>query len=100
MLLLLVQGVPLPALVAFALVAHSGHSLGEGARLVALLSSVTLGVRVLLQRALAPSYAHTGIAFWLSPLSDPLAAIRILVSTLRRPTQWRGRTYAPSLSAR
>ena len=98
--LMLVQGVPLPALLVLALLASSGHALGESARLVALLSSIALGVRVLLQRALAPSYARTGAAFWLSPLSDPLAAIRILVSTLRTPTQWRGRTYAPSLSAR
>lgn len=98
--LLLVQGVPLPALFALVLLACSGRPLGDGARVVALLSSVTLGVRVLLQRALAPSYVHTGLSFWLSPLSDPLAAIRILLSTLRTPTQWRGRTYAPSLSAR
>lgn len=98
--LLLVQGVPLPALLVLALLASAGHPLGDSARLVALLASVTVGVRVLLQRALAPSYARTGLAFWLSPLSDPLAAIRILLSTLRTPTQWRGRTYAPSLSAR
>lgn len=98
--LLLVQGVPLPALLILALLASSGHPLGETARLVALVSAITVGVRVMLQRALAPSYARTGIAFWLSPLSDPLAALRILLSTLRTPTQWRGRTYAPSLSAR
>jgi Glycosyltransferases involved in cell wall biogenesis len=92
--LLLVQGVPLPALLALALLASSGHPLGESARLVALLASATFGVRVLLQRALAPSYACRGIPFWLSPTADPLAALRILLSTLRRPTRWRGRSYA------
>ena len=57
-------------------------------------SAALLAVRVMLQRALAPSYDHRGVAFWLSPLADPLAALRILLSTLRRPQQWRGRRYA------
>ncbi|BAU41516.1 2'-O-glycosyltransferase CruG [Leptolyngbya sp. O-77] len=33
------------------------------------------------------------LAFWLSPLADPLAALRILRSASRKPTQWRGRRY-------
>ena len=31
--------------------------------------------------------------FWLSPLADPLAVVRILLSSLKTPTQWRGRIY-------
>jgi dolichol-phosphate mannosyltransferase len=31
--------------------------------------------------------------FWLSPLADPLAFLRILISALNQPTQWRGRKY-------
>ncbi|MEN9213720.1 MAG: glycosyltransferase family 2 protein [Gloeomargarita sp. DG02_3_bins_56] len=31
--------------------------------------------------------------FWLSPLSDPLAVTRIILSSLTRPKRWRGRTY-------
>ena len=57
-------------------------------------SMALLAVRVLLQRALAPSYAERGLAFWLSPLADPLAALRICISTLRRPKSWRGRKYS------
>ena len=31
--------------------------------------------------------------FWLSPLADPLAALRIFLSSTQTPTQWRGRQY-------
>ena len=92
--LLLVQGVPLPALIILGAVALSGVQLGDPAKLVALVSGILVLVRVLLQRALAASYARTGVAFWLSPLADPLAALRIVLSTMRRPTAWRGRAYA------
>jgi dolichol-phosphate mannosyltransferase len=47
--------------------------------------------------AIAPSYDTTGASgkwlFWLSPLADPLAFLRILISALNQPTQWRGRKY-------
>lgn len=92
--LLLVQGIPLPALVLLGALWMTGASLGEPAKLVGLVSGILVLVRVLLQRALASSYARTGIAFWLSPTADPLAAVRILLSTVRRPRAWRGRAYA------
>ena len=82
--LAVVQGTPVPALIALAFV--------DSPPLLATSASL-LGVRVLLQRALAPSYERRGMAFWLSPLADPLAALRILISTLRRPSEWRGRKY-------
>jgi dolichol-phosphate mannosyltransferase len=47
----------------------------------------------MLQWALASSYERKGVPFWLSPLADPLAAIRILLSTLRTPKRWRSREY-------
>lgn len=57
-----------------------------------------LAVRFALQWAILPSYdlsqAQGSWAFWLSPLADPLAVIRIWLSSLRTPTQWRGREYA------
>ena len=84
--LLVVQGTPVPVLIALALL----HT--TSAPLLAT-SSALLLVRMLLQRALAPSYDRQGIAFWLSPLADPLAALRILISTMRRPRAWRGREY-------
>lgn len=84
--LLVVQGTPVPALLAMALLGAAPPSL--------LAMSVSLlAVRVMLQRALAPSYDRRGVAFWLSPLADPLAAFRILLSTMHRPQEWRGRRY-------
>ncbi len=85
--LLVVQGTPVPVLLALAL-------FGVNATPLMATSAALLAVRVMLQRALAPSYDRRGVAFWLSPLADPLAALRILLSTLRRPQQWRGRRYA------
>jgi dolichol-phosphate mannosyltransferase len=40
------------------------------------------------------SYDAVQWSFWLSPLADPLAALRILISTLSVPKSWRGRSYA------
>lgn len=58
-------------------------------------------IRVALLWAIAPSYDFSqsrgqSWGFWLSPLADPLAAFRILLSSTKRPTQWRSRTYSTS----
>jgi dolichol-phosphate mannosyltransferase len=59
-------------------------------------------IRIALLWAIAPSYdlanAPGGWAFWLSPLADPLAVVRIGLSSLQTPKQWRGRTYSVSKS--
>jgi len=56
-----------------------------------------LTIRFALLLAIAPSYdrsqAKGSWLFWLSPLADPLAVLRIFVSAFRTPTQWRGRSY-------
>ncbi|MDD1438683.1 hypothetical protein MEN24_20675, partial [Dolichospermum sp. ST_sed10] len=31
--------------------------------------------------------------FWLSPLADPLAVLRIFLSAFHTPKEWRGRKY-------
>ncbi|BAZ69086.1 MAG: glycosyltransferase [Pelatocladus maniniholoensis HA4357-MV3] len=47
--------------------------------------------------AIAPCYDRTqsrgGWLFWLSPLADPLAVVRIFLSAISTPRQWRGRNY-------
>ncbi|MGA9381309.1 MAG: 2'-O-glycosyltransferase CruG [Phormidium sp.] len=54
-------------------------------------------IRFALLFAIAPSYDQINSkfnwTFWLSPLADPLAFLRILLSSLHQPTQWRGRIY-------
>ena len=52
-----------------------------------------LGVRLMMLLAIRGSYARRGVAFWLSPLADPVAWWRIVLSTLRGPTHWRTRRY-------
>ena len=96
--LLAVQGTPLAAMVLLLLRAVRDVPLGADGHALLATSGGLIAVRVLVQFALAASYAVRGVPFWLSPLADPLAALRILLSTLRRPTRWRGREYG-SLAA-
>jgi dolichol-phosphate mannosyltransferase len=98
-LLIAVQGLPLPLLLVLASQIGSkpfSATWGVALGLNALLVMMRIGMTV----AIAPSYdfsqAKPGatVAFWLSPLADPLAVIRIFLSSIRTPTQWRGRHYA------
>lgn len=57
-------------------------------------------VRFALQFAILPSYdlsqARSRWLFWLSPLADPLAVLRIGLSSWQTPRSWRGRVYGAS----
>jgi dolichol-phosphate mannosyltransferase len=92
-----VQGLPLLSVLGFAICLRLGYtSLSVMAVLV--LNSLLLLMRVALLWAIAPSYdftqAKASWSFWLSPLADPLAVYRIYLSSIRTPTQWRGRSYS------
>jgi dolichol-phosphate mannosyltransferase len=56
-----------------------------------------LVIRFAMLLAIAPSYDRTtakgGWLFWLSPVADPLAVLRIFLSAFRTPKEWRGRKY-------
>ncbi|MEO3809860.1 glycosyltransferase family 2 protein [Sphaerisporangium sp. B11E5] len=52
-----------------------------------------LGVRFLLAGALWRGYTRPGPGLLLSPLLDPLAALRLTQGVLRPSRTWRGRTY-------
>ena len=56
-------------------------------------TALLVGIRWLLLLALRRSYAVRGASWWLSPFADPLAALRIVLSSARRPKQWRTRAY-------
>lgn len=56
-------------------------------------AGMILAIRVLMLLALAPSYEKRTAGFWLSPLSDALAWVRLVASTLVRPRAWRGREF-------
>lgn len=97
--LALVQGLPwllLPLLIGLKL------GLLEGCLTLDLLLATNIllvGIRLGLQGAIASAYdfncpaAIGRWAFWLSPLADPAAVIRIGLSARQRPKQWRGRDY-------
>ena len=94
--LVAVQGVPLLLVLLF------GGAVLRGAETPMIvwalgLNSGLVFIRVALLWAIAPSYdlsqAQGKKLFWLSPLADPLAVLRIALSTFQRPTAWRGRVY-------
>ena len=90
-LLVLAQALPLPLLVALATGVVRGAPNVTDA-LIAVNAALVL-IRVLMLGALAGSYERRGVTFWLSPLADLAAVFRVLVSTVRRPRAWRGRSY-------
>ncbi|MEO1298864.1 MAG: 2'-O-glycosyltransferase CruG [Cyanobacteria bacterium J06636_16] len=61
------------------------------------LNASLIAARVALQWAILPSYdlsqAKGRWLFWLAPLADPLAVLRIWLSSFQTPTSWRGRQY-------
>jgi dolichol-phosphate mannosyltransferase len=88
--LVLVQALPIPLLV-LAVLGMLPHT--RGTALLIALNAALLAVRSGMLVALAPAYARRGVAYWSSPLADPLAVLRVVLSTLRRPRRWRTRVY-------
>ncbi len=58
-----------------------------------LLDAAMVAVRFAMTAATAPAYRRRGPPYWLSPLADTAAALRLTASVLRPPRTWRGRTY-------
>ena len=96
LLLLAVQGLPIPIVLLLL------PNLISGSATPTVLAAFSLNLLLLLIRvglnvAIAPScdrtQANPAWLFWLSPLADPIAVLRIFLSSLQKPTQWRGRSY-------
>jgi dolichol-phosphate mannosyltransferase len=88
-----VQGLPLPLVMG--LLAWGSFSAPMSYLLG--LNGLLLLIRFALCLAIASAYdwseSRSKWVFWLSPLADPLAVLRIFLSAARTPTQWRGRSY-------
>jgi dolichol-phosphate mannosyltransferase len=88
-LLSAVQGLPILVVLSSLLISLNPLLLG--------LNIFLLVIRFAMLLAIAPSYdrknAQGGWLFWLSPLADPLAVLRIFLSAFRTPREWRGRKY-------
>jgi dolichol-phosphate mannosyltransferase len=85
--LTLTMGLPVPMLVAAA---------WTGQLLLAVPSLILLAVRLLFHVVLRPNYEQPGWSYWLAPLADPVAVVRLIWSAVRPNRRWRGRTYAHS----
>ena len=90
--LVCVQALPLPMLLLSLYLFNSGNldpiviaTLGLNTFLVLLRFGMLI--------AIASSYAGSSIFFWLSPFADSLAVLRIFLSSWKKPTTWRGRSY-------
>jgi len=95
-LLLVLQALPLPLFLGFLV----GLLKGETDLMFLLMGGLNGGllcVRIGLLFAVSPSYDRTATSaswvFWLSPLADLGAVLRIFLSASQRPKQWRGRLY-------
>ncbi len=92
LLLLATQGLPLPLLITLlSLQAWTVESLLIWV-LLGLNTSLVL-VRWALLFGIVPSYVTPPWTFWVSPLADPLAVLRVGISALVQPRSWRGRSY-------
>lgn len=95
-LLSAVQGLPLLIVFGYLLISSLPSLLPL--KLLFGLNVFLLVIRFAMLLAIAPSYDRTaakgGWLFWLSPLADPLAVLRIFLSAFRTPREWRGRKYA------
>jgi dolichol-phosphate mannosyltransferase len=63
------------------------------------LDRALLLLRVSMLFPLAGAYTRRGVPFWLSPLADPPAAVRLTISALRPARRWRGRDYGATRRA-
>ncbi len=88
--LLAVQGLPLPLLI-LSIIFPPLNSVFSLTMLY--LNAGLVLIRIALMLAIRSSYTDVGFWFWLSPLADPLAVLRIFISSVNRPKQWRGRVY-------
>lgn len=90
--LLAVQGIPL--YIVLILLASQVWSWGSPLAWGLLgLNSFLLTLRLAVLIGIQGSYLQRSWTFWLSPLADPLAVLRILLSAGSRPQMWRGRNY-------
>ena len=97
-LLTSVQGLPLLIVMTFLLISPSLSHSPPPLLLLLGLNLFLLVIRFAMLIAIAPSYDRTSAKgswlFWLSPLADPLAVLRIFLSAFRTPREWRGRKYS------
>ncbi|PZV19679.1 MAG: glycosyl transferase [Pseudanabaena sp.] len=91
LLLTAVQGLPILMLMALSIWQPTPSILMN---LLFWLNAFLVFIRCLLMFGIRTSYTEVGFWFWISPLADPFAVIRIWISALTKPKSWRGRIYS------
>jgi dolichol-phosphate mannosyltransferase len=95
-LLTSVQGLPLIIVLSLLFISPYPH-LFSPPQILLSVNLFLLLIRSMMLFAIAASYdlsqTKGGWLFWLSPIADPLAVLRIFLSAFRTPRQWRGRQY-------
>ena len=96
-LLLAVQALPLPLLLINLIFSSSLSLPGFLSSFILGLNGFLVFLRIILTAAISLSYdlsqAKMPWVFWLSPLADPVAVLRLWISATQTQIQWRGRTY-------
>jgi len=90
LLLTAVQGLPLPILIILSLLPLEASL---PVSILFWLNAFLVFIRCLLVFGIRASYTEVGLWFWLSPLADPFAVMRIWISAFTKPKSWRGRAY-------
>ena len=90
--LLCVQALPLPLLLWSVYLVYLGNTYPVVIGLFGLNAFLFL-LRCGMLLAIASSYSGSSFFFWLSPFADQLAVLRIFLSSQKKPTKWRGRSY-------
>lgn len=97
-LLTSVQALPLIVLLTYFFLSPTLPLFPSPTLLLLGLNIFLLVIRFAMLLAIAPSYDRTEAKgrwlFWLSPLADPIAVLRIFLSAIRTPQEWRGRKYS------
>ncbi|MEB3310838.1 MAG: glycosyltransferase family 2 protein [Snowella sp.] len=96
-LLTLVQGLPLVLIILLELCSNLSYGFLT-LKIAIFLNLLLVTIRFALLIAVYPSYYRAKkslatLSFWFSPFADPVAVVRIILSALQKPKQWRGRVY-------
>lgn len=85
LLLVLAQALPVPMLIVSSRIG--------GAWPLLVINALLFGIRLVVLGAIAPSYERRGVPFLASWICDLAAVFRVILSSIRRPVSWRGRSY-------
>lgn len=91
--LIAAQGLPVLVLIALLFTFMSDRRAIAALWPLALVNLLLLLIHVLILGPLARSYTNRHFTYWISWLTDPLAVLRVVISSAKQKRSWRGRAY-------